>query len=141
LLACIGNEGRDALLESLVSTRPSSRKQASGLLHPTIFDSLFNSIEAKGESRNAFIKRYLRDWYVALKPTYWIDSHKKPKSGTFFGYWAVEVAGVVKAFGMDDSAFREMPYSYCVNKIMALYASLHSSREERWVQANGLIGT
>jgi catechol 2,3-dioxygenase-like lactoylglutathione lyase family enzyme len=35
----------------------------------------------------------------------------------------------------------EEPYSYCVNKVMALYAPLHSSHEERWVQANGLIGT
>ena len=110
LLACIGNEGRDALFEALVATRSPGRKKATGLLHDAIFSPLFHAISASGESRNAFIKRYLKDWYKALKPTYWIDSHLKPKSGTFFGYWAVEVAGVVKAFGMDDEAFRDMPY-------------------------------
>jgi hypothetical protein len=110
LLACIGNEGRDALFEALVATRSPGRKKANGLLHEAIFSPLFHAISANGESRNAFIKRYLKDWYKSLKPTYWIDSHLKPKSGTFFGYWAVEVAGVVKAFDMDDEAFRDMPY-------------------------------
>jgi hypothetical protein len=110
LLACIGNEGRDALHEALVATRTRGRKKASGLLHEAIFAPLLNAITAGDESRDAFVKRYLEDWYKALKPTYWIDSHLKPRSGTFFGYWAVEVAGIVKAFGMDDQAFRDRPY-------------------------------
>ena len=110
LLACIGNEGRDELFEALVATRSSGRKQAHGLLHETIFKPLFNAISSKGESRDAFLKRYLKDWYGAFRNAYWHDSHKGPEGGGFFGYWAVEVAGVVKAFSIDDSAFREMPY-------------------------------
>lgn len=110
LLSCIGNEGRDALFDALVNTRSPGGKQAGDLLHGTTFGPLFNAILARGESRDAFVKRYLKDWYKSLAPTYWINSHLKPKGGTFFGYWAIEVAGVVKAFDMDDAAFREMPY-------------------------------
>lgn len=110
LLACIGNEGRDALFDALVATRSPGRKKAGELLHPAIFEPLFSAISAQGESRAAFVKRYLRDWYKSLKPTYWVDSHKGPDGGGFFGYWAMEVAGVVKAFNMDDSAFRDLPY-------------------------------
>ena len=110
LLACIGNEGRDELYEALVTTRTPGRKQAHGLLHEKIFRPLFNAVAAKGESRDAFVKKYLNDWYVAFRRAYWNDSHKGPEGGGFFGYWAMEVAGVVKAFNMDDAAFRDMPY-------------------------------
>ena len=110
LLACIGNEGKDALFESLVVTRTPRRKQTDTLLHENIFRPLFNAIFAEGESRDGFVKRYLKDWYGAFKRVYWHDSHKGPEGGGFFGYWAVEVAGMVKAFNMDDSAFRDLPY-------------------------------
>lgn len=110
LLACIGNEGRDALFEALIATHGPNRKGAIDLLHPAIFQPLFNAIAAKGESRNAHIKTYLKNWYKSLRATYWIDSHKGPKGGGFFGYWAVEVAGLVAAFQMDDTPFRDMPY-------------------------------
>lgn len=109
LLACIGNEGRDALFEALVAARVPGRKPATALMHPAIFKPLFDAIAAAGASRDALVTRYLMDWYGKLKGAYWHDTHKRPDGG-FFGYWAVEVAGVVKAFGMDDSAFRQMPY-------------------------------
>jgi len=110
LLACIGNEGQDALYESLVATLTPNRVQAKGLSHPKIFEPLFKAISAKGESRDAFLKRYLKDWYGAFSNTYWHEAHKGPEGGGFFGYWAVEVAGVAAAFNMDDRAFRDMPY-------------------------------
>ncbi len=110
LLACIGNEGRDALFEALVATRTQGRKQTDSLLHDKIFRPLFNAIGAEGESRDAFVKRYLKDWYGAFKNAYWHDSHKGPEGGGFFGYWAVEVAGCVAAFNIDDSAFRDMAF-------------------------------
>ena len=110
LLACIGNEGRDALFEALVATRSPNRKKATGLLHAAIFQPLYDAIAADAKSRDALVKRYLKAWYKALKPTYWVDSHKGPKGGGFLGYWAVEVAGVTQAFGMDDAGWRDMPY-------------------------------
>ena len=101
---------KDALFEALIATRTPGRKQTDTLLHENIFRPLFSAIFAKGESRAAFVKRYLKDWYGAFRRAYWHDSHKGPEGGGFFGYWAVEVAGVVEAFGMDDAAFRDMPY-------------------------------
>jgi Domain of unknown function (DUF1911)/Domain of unknown function (DUF1910) len=110
LLSCIGNEGRDALFEAVVAARSPNRKKATGLLHAKIFQSLFDSIAAEGEQRSVLIRQYLKAWYKALKNGYWVDSHKGKDGGGFFGYWAVEAAGVVAAFGMDDAAFRDMPY-------------------------------
>ncbi|HEX7690137.1 MAG TPA: PoNe immunity protein domain-containing protein [Burkholderiaceae bacterium] len=109
LLVCIGNEGRDALYERLVEVRTPGRKAAPGLVHSKIFQPLFEAIAAEGERRAELIRQYLGNWYKALKNAYWIDTHARSDGG-FFGYWAVEVAGVVSAFDMDDSSFRGMPY-------------------------------
>ncbi len=109
LLLCIGNEGRDALFEALVATRSQNRKQATGLQHASIFEPLFQAFAAKGDSRNAFMSRYPKDWYSALKHAYWIGTHTRLDGG-FFGYWAVEVAGVVAAFHIDDTTFRDLVY-------------------------------
>ena len=110
LLSCIGNEGRDVLLEALAATRSPNRAKADGLLHPKIFQPLTEAIGVEGDKRGDLVKEYLASWYSALRNAYWIGTHVRPDGAGFFGYWAMEVAGIVKAFGMDDSAFRDMPY-------------------------------
>jgi hypothetical protein len=110
LLACIGNDGRDALFEALAATRSPNRAKADGLLHPRIFQPLMDAIGSEGKQRSDLVKEYLSNWYKALGNAYWIGTHVRPDGAGFFGYWAVEVAGIAKAFGMDDAAFRDMPY-------------------------------
>jgi len=110
LLKCIGNEGRDSLFEKLVSTRVAGRKPAVELAFPTIFDPLARATVAAAAERERLIRQYLESWYKAMKSAYWHDAHKGPDGGGFFGYWAMEVAGVVKAFKVDDAAFRNMRY-------------------------------
>lgn len=110
LLKCIGNEGRDKLFERLVATRISGRPVATGLMFPKVYEPLYNAIDAAEPERSKLIGQFLKNWYQNMKPTYWYDCHKGPKGGGFFGYWATEAAGVIKAFGIDDSAFRNLPY-------------------------------
>lgn len=109
LLACIGNEGRDALFDALVATRSPGRPRAGTLLHKA-FQPLFDAIAADGPARDALLQRYRRGWYKALRKTYWVETHHWPFDRGFFGYWAVELAGVVAAFDMDDEALLGEPY-------------------------------
>lgn len=110
LLKCIGNEGRDKLFERLVATRVSGRTVATDLMFPKVYEPLYNAIDVAEPERSKLIGQFLKDWYKNMKPTYWYDCHKGPEGGGFFGYWAIEAAGVVKAFEIDDSAFRDLPY-------------------------------
>ena len=110
LLKCIGNEGKDLLFERLVATRVNGRKAANGLIHPKPYELLYKAIEASGDARDKLMTQFLKTWYKSLKDTYWYECHKGPQGGGFFGYWSIEASGVVKAFGMDDRAFRDMPY-------------------------------
>lgn len=109
MVTLIGNAGEDALFEKLVGTRIRNRPQANNLLYPEPYNFLLSAANAEGEHQAEMMKRFLKVWYPSLKEVYWHDRHKSPDAG-FFGYWAIEAAGVVKAFGMDDAEFREMRY-------------------------------
>lgn len=110
LLKCIGNEGKDRLFEKMAAVRVPGRAAATQLMFPQIFKPLDHATAAPAAERGQLVKQYLQSWYKAMKPAYWHDAHKGPQGGGFFGYWAVEVAGTVKAYELDDSSFREMPY-------------------------------
>jgi hypothetical protein len=107
LLKCIGNEGKDLLLERLVGTRVQGRKPATRLIFPEVYEALYASIDNFAD-RDQLMKTFLKKWYGAMKPTYFYNAHKA--KGGFFGYWAFETAGTVAAFSMDDSKFRDLPY-------------------------------
>jgi hypothetical protein len=110
LLKCVANEGKDLLFERLVATRVKGRKAANTLVHTRPYELLYKAIESSGDVRNKFMTQFLKTWYKSLKDTYWHECHKGPQGGGFFGYWSIETAGAVKAFGIDDVTFREMPY-------------------------------
>ncbi|PTX59809.1 uncharacterized protein DUF1910 [Kordia periserrulae] len=53
------------------------------------------------------LKQYLdKYWYKTHKDFSWYDSHKKYPNA-FYGYWAFEVAALVKMKDLDDSLFRD----------------------------------
>lgn len=58
------------------------------------------------------IKNYLdKDWYKTYKNYGNYQTHNKADENYyFFGYWAFEVAALVKIKGLDDSTFRENQY-------------------------------
>lgn len=107
MLTCAGNEGKDRLFERLVSVRTPGRRAADALLHTRAYACLDAAAEKKSADE---MTRFLKAWYPALHEVGWHASHKGPDGGGFFGYWAIEAAGVATVFGIDDSAFRDLPY-------------------------------
>jgi len=112
LLGCIGNAGRDQLFERLVATRVLGRTEGNTVLFPKPYQTLCDAAKAAGAGRSNLVADFLKSWYPALGKLkiYWHDCHKGPEGGGFVGYWCLEAGAVVKAFGIDDSEFRERPY-------------------------------
>lgn len=57
--------------------------------------------------------KFLAKWPAGYyKRELWIDSHLStdPRNQRYFGYWAVEVAGVVKALNLNDTRLLENEY-------------------------------
>jgi hypothetical protein len=104
------NEGQDLLYEKLVSSRLSGRKPADKLLYPKPYKLLYDAFAAQRDARAELFEQFLTQWYPGAKGVYWHDSHKSRTGEGFFGYWAIEAAGAVKAMKADDSSFRDMPY-------------------------------
>lgn len=67
--------------------------------HKPLLDAAINP-ESAGQSVTAF----LRTWYAGMAQTSWHDTHIT-HDPQFFGYWAFELAVVVKAVSISDSAF------------------------------------
>jgi hypothetical protein len=110
LLSLNGNEGRDQLYERLVAARAADRRPARELLYPKPYKLLLDAADAPAGERAGPVAELLRVWYPSLKDAYWHESHRGPDGGGFYGYWCIEAAGAVKAFGIDDASFRDMRY-------------------------------
>jgi hypothetical protein len=112
LLACIGNEGRDQLFERLTSTRVQGRPAGAKVMFPKPYQTLYDATITSESEEPKMISAFLNTWYPSLGKLgiYWHDNHKGPKGGGFFGYWCLEAGSVVKAFGIDDSEFRNAQY-------------------------------
>lgn len=119
LLALIGGEGEDILLDRVIASRQPDRKIGLQLLHPKPYTRLLKAIDAPKEQQAALLLDFVDHWYLELKrpapknrraPTiepFWYiygDPEKHPLSmGSYFGRWCIEAVAAVKAFGLDDS--------------------------------------
>jgi len=112
LLALIGGQGEDALLDRIIGSRQAGRKIGGTLLHKKPYARLMVAIDAPREQQAALLRVFVDHWYVELarksKDELWWyiygDPEKHPLSmGSYFGRWCIEAVAAVKAFGIDDS--------------------------------------
>jgi len=112
LLALIGGEGEDILLDRVIASRQPNRRIGQKLLHKKPYARLLKAIDAPDEAQAALLKVFVDHWYAELarkgKDELWWyiygDPVKHPlEKGSYFGRWCIEAVAVVKAFGLDDS--------------------------------------
>lgn len=134
LLALIGNEGNDALLDRVIASRTPGRVIGSELRHAVPYARLLACLAAPATERPALLAAFVDRWYVELgrreapvhqvrepggsgalghrlqtgdrstEAPYWHGHHTL--DGGYFGYWCLEAVAAVKAFGIDDTACR-----------------------------------
>jgi len=104
LVDAVDNEGKDLLYEHIVGLRIHDRKPAETLCHPRIYGSLYEGI-----NNPAKVTEFLKYYYKEIKNAYWHDRHLQDDTG-YFGYWCFEVAAIVRAHNIDDSAFADSIY-------------------------------
>ena len=112
LLALIGGEGEDVLLDRVIASRQPGRKIGTKLLHKKPYARLLKAIDSPKETQAALLKDFVDHWYTELarkgKDELWWyiygDPIKHPlEMGSYFGRWCIEAVAAVKAFGLDDS--------------------------------------
>lgn len=119
LLALIGNEGEDALLDRVIASRQRGRKIGEALCHPKPYQRLLHAIDAPVEQQPCLLAEFVANWYRELdrpakpgnapatamyaRPYWYTYGDKNFEGGAYFGRWCVEAVAAVKAFGLDDS--------------------------------------
>jgi len=112
LLALIGGEGDDVLLDRVIASRQPEHRIGTNLLHKKPYARLLKAIDAPKEQQADLLKDFVDHWYAELarkgKDELWWyiygDPEKHPlEKGSYFGRWCIEAVGAVKAFGLDDS--------------------------------------
>jgi hypothetical protein len=107
LLALIGNEGEDELLDRVIASREPGRRIVSRLCHPKPYQRLLDVINAPKFMQAAKLKVFVDKWYAGLnrrvtsERPHWYGFHEYGDG--YFGYWCIEAVAAVKAFGLDDS--------------------------------------
>ena len=116
LLALVGNEGNDILLDRVIATRQPGRKIGNKLCHPKPYQRLLDAIDAPQEDQANKLQAFVKYWFKELdrparkgvpkpyaRPYWYTYGDQNIEGGAYFGRWCVEAVAVVKAFGLDDS--------------------------------------
>jgi len=98
----------DALLWVLLNSRIKGIDTPDSVMFPSIYQPLYNITKLSKQEAEATISDYLNNWYKLHKMEPWHGTHLKEKG--YSGYWAWEIAAVVKIMGLDDSSFKDNPY-------------------------------
>ncbi|WP_460903723.1 PoNe immunity protein domain-containing protein [Paraburkholderia jirisanensis] len=118
LVALMGNEGEDALLDRIIATRDHDRQIGTKLRHPKPYQRLLDTVNASREDQPRMLRLFVENWYAELdRPPkkggvtaiydrpYWYGFDQYIDGGAYFGFWCVEAVAAVRAFNLDDSLF------------------------------------
>lgn len=138
LLALIGGEGEDVLLDRIIASRQPNRKIGTTLLHKKPYARLLKAIDAPKEQQAGLLHDFVEHWYAELarkgKDALWWYTYGDPvkhplEKGSYFGRWCIEAVAAVKAFGLDDSQCLGHEY-YPGDLLRPDGSSTHPIREE-----------
>lgn len=106
------DHANDLLISTLVHYRLPNTMDTykSDFIQKSPYSHLAPLLNGKDRSA-AFIKYYLdKKWYQGHKDAPWHDTHLRTKVNAFFGYWAWEVAALVKIFNINDETLQLQNY-------------------------------
>lgn len=72
------------------------------------YSKLYQITQQSKTEAETSLGKYLDNWYGMHKEEPWYNTHLRDTG--YSGYWAWEVAAVVKVKGLDDSKFKDNPY-------------------------------
>lgn len=67
-------------------------------------------IKANKKERIKLVEKLLSKWYVSRQDEYWYGNHRMEDRLLYFGYWAGDVAALVKILKIPDDTFKDQKY-------------------------------
>lgn len=154
LVALVGNEGEDRLLDRIIASRHPDRKIGPALLYPKPYARLLKAVDAPPASQPSLLKTFVEHWYADVRtgaksgsdpraasyrhPYWYTYGDNNFEGGAYFGRWCVEAVAAVKAFGMDDSLCLGLEH-YPGDLLRPDSASTHPTRAEETIPAPEVV--
>lgn len=154
LIALVGNEGEDRLLDRIIASRHPDRKIGPDLLYPKPYARLLKAVDAPATTQPSLLKTFVEHWYADVRtgaksgsdpraasyrhPYWYTYGDNNFEGGAYFGRWSVEAVAAVKAFGMDDSLCLGLEH-YPGDLLRPDSASTHPTRAEDAIPAPEVV--
>lgn len=119
LLALVGNEGEDILLDRVIASRSPGRRIGTSLCFQKPYARLLAAIDSPSAEQSKKLREFVDHWYgemavigksgrakqvVPYPHPYWHKlGDENFEGGAYFGRWCIEAVAAVKAFDLDDS--------------------------------------
>ncbi len=107
------DKANDRLIEKLIHYKlPNERLSGYGnnYIQREPYSHL-DSLVIGYDKSTTYIKQYLdKKWYQGHSDAAWHNTHLNTKVNCFAGYWAWEVAALVKIYGIDDTSLQNQKY-------------------------------
>ncbi|MFN8397975.1 MAG: DUF1911 domain-containing protein [Bacteroidia bacterium] len=132
--------GQDRVFDAFLRYTGAMVSPVQNLIRPG-HESLLEAAVSPAASGSA-IATFLRNWYAGMAQTSWHDTHIA-HDPQFFGYWAFELAVVVKALNITDSAFSAnifYPRDLVHQRLFRTWLEGKTGDEERKEQAISGLG-
>lgn len=116
LIALIGNEGEDAVLDAVIAARQPGRRVGTAVLFDKPYGRLNSAIQAPIAERPALLRQFVEHWYAELdrpathgrpafvnRPYWYTLGDQNFEGGAYFGRWCIEAVAAAKALSIDDT--------------------------------------
>jgi Domain of unknown function (DUF1911)/Domain of unknown function (DUF1910) len=109
LVALIGNEGQDAVMDRVIATRQPGRRIGENVLFPKPYSRLMAALVAPAPEQAALLREFVEHWYkgraaIYNRPYWYRFGDENFEGGAYFGRWCIEAVAAAKAFGLDDTS-------------------------------------
>lgn len=111
-LEAIGEQGKDALLDTIAQKLGDNERQISTTLyHPNVYQPLYDALNAEGAQQAELLNEFMRNWYDNLEDIAdWYDNHdcdcEFEYTDYYIGYWCFELALVANVAGIPKNTLQ-----------------------------------
>ncbi|MCX7289623.1 PoNe immunity protein domain-containing protein [Janthinobacterium sp.] len=109
------HRGQDGLFEQLIGAYVDDEMTLDTCVLGQPYDTLLQTVyESDEDAAQTLIKKYLKQWYPAMKDhPRWYNGHLRISDegyAPYYGYWAFEAGAMAFVFDLDDSGIDHFAY-------------------------------
>jgi len=114
VLAIIGEQGKDALLDNIaIALGDVNRPISPTLYYPDVYQALHDAFSAEPEQQTILLNQFIEQWYAQLEDADWHENHECDcefeYTDYYIGYWCFELSLVANILSVNKDKLTPHP--------------------------------